>query len=189
MVSCTPQNQHFHFSFRHFASKIALSSKSAGERSHLVHFGYCRYVIKYLTRDMMDYHCLRVFRSRDRRIGKHLPGFSIFRIRVHGCSDAEPCRVPIQSPSWRSFLLTINLSHARQVTYEVWGFHVTDGDVSNDWWEYNVCFCRDGNWNNWSSIDEFCSAKISACRAISLPWMRKIICAEKESGPPQEATP
>ena len=33
------------------------------------------------------------------------------------------------------------------------------------------------------------SAKISACRAISLPRMRKIMCAEKEPGPPQEATP
>jgi len=31
--------------------------------------------------------------------------------------------------------------------------------------------------------------KISACRAMSLPRMRKIICAEKESGPPPEATP
>ena len=48
-------------------------------------------------RDMMDYHCLRVFRSHDRRIGKHSPGFSVFQTRVHGCSDAEPCRVPIQS--------------------------------------------------------------------------------------------
>ena len=31
--------------------------------------------------------------------------------------------------------------------------------------------------------------KISACRATSLPRMRKIICAEKEPAPPQEATP
>ena len=31
--------------------------------------------------------------------------------------------------------------------------------------------------------------KKRACRAISLPRMRKIICAEKEPGPPQEATP
>ena len=30
--------------------------------------------------------------------------------------------------------------------------------------------------------------KISACRATSLPRMRKIICAEKEPRPPQEAT-
>ena len=44
--------------FRPFVGKIALSSKSTGERSHLVHFGhYCHYVIKYLMRDMMDYHC------------------------------------------------------------------------------------------------------------------------------------
>ena len=31
--------------------------------------------------------------------------------------------------------------------------------------------------------------KIGACRATALPRMRKIICAEKEPGPPQEATP
>ena len=117
-VFCTPQNQHFHFSFRHFASKIAISSKSAGERSHLVHFGYCRYVIKYLTRDMMDYHCLRVFRSRDRRIGKHSPGFSVFRTIVYGCSDPEPSVFRSRTPSWRSFLLTIKLK-LKQVTYEV----------------------------------------------------------------------
>ena len=44
--------------FRPFVGKIALSSKSTGECSHLVHFGhYCHYVIKYLMRDMMDYHC------------------------------------------------------------------------------------------------------------------------------------
>ena len=30
---------------------------------------------------------------------------------------------------------------------------------------------------------------VSAGRATSLPRMRKIICAEKEPGPPQEATP
>ena len=43
--------------------------------------GYCHYVIKYPMRDMMDCHCLRVFRSRDRRIGKHSPGFSVFRTK------------------------------------------------------------------------------------------------------------
>ena len=48
------------------------------ENSHLVHFGYCHYVTKYLMHDMMDYHCLRVFRSHNRRIGKHLPSFSVF---------------------------------------------------------------------------------------------------------------
>ena len=46
---------------------------------------------------MMDYHCLRVFRSCVKRIGKHSPGFSMFRTRVHGCSDAELCWVPTQS--------------------------------------------------------------------------------------------
>ena len=54
-------------------------------------------VIEYLMRDMMNYYCLRVFRSRVKRIGKHSPGFSTFRTRVHGCSDAELCCVPIQS--------------------------------------------------------------------------------------------
>ena len=29
-------------------------------------------------RDMMNYHCLRVFRSRVKRIGKHSSGFSMF---------------------------------------------------------------------------------------------------------------
>ena len=89
-VFCTPQNQHFHFSFRHFASKIALSSTSSGEGSHLVHFGYCQYVIKYLMRDMMDYHCLRVFRSRDRMIGKHSPGIFLY-------SESEGMAVPMLS--------------------------------------------------------------------------------------------
>ena len=46
--------------------------------SHLVQFAYCHYVIKYFMRDMMNYHCLRVFRSRGKRIGKHSPGFSMF---------------------------------------------------------------------------------------------------------------
>ena len=33
------------------------------------------------------------------------------------------------------------------------------------------------------------ATKKSACQATSLPRMRKIICIEKEPGPPQEATP
>ena len=36
----------------------------------LLLFAYCHYVIKYFMRDMMNYHCLRVFRSRVKRIGK-----------------------------------------------------------------------------------------------------------------------
>ena len=51
------------------------------------------------------------------------------------------------------------------------------------------CLCRDDSGNNWPSIDDFYSAKISACRVTSLPRMQKTICAEKEPGPPQEATP
>ena len=153
LVSYTPHNQHSHFWFRPFAGKIAFSLKSTGERSHLVHFSYCHYAIKYLISDMMDCHCLRVFRSRDRRIGKrspstgkcnhlvhfvcchyvikyfmrdmtnyhclrvlrsdvrrigiHSPVFCVcvFRTRLHGCSDAEPCRVPIQSTVVAIFLL------------------------------------------------------------------------------------
>ena len=76
-----------------------------GKCSHLVQFGYCHYVIKYPMRDMMNYHCLRVFRSRVKRIGKHLPGFSMFRTSVRGCSDAEFCCVPIQSTGGAIFLL------------------------------------------------------------------------------------
>ena len=87
LVSCTSHNQHFDFWFRPFAGKIALSSKTTGKRSHLVHFGYCHYVIKYLMRDMMNYHYLRLFRSRVRTIGKHSPGFSAFPTRVHGCTQ------------------------------------------------------------------------------------------------------
>ena len=97
LVSCTPHNQHFHFWIRLFAGKIALSSKTTGQCSHLVHFGSCHNAIEYLMRDMMNYHCLWVFRRRVKRIGKHSPDFSMFRTRVHGCSDAELCRVPIQS--------------------------------------------------------------------------------------------
>ena len=62
-------------------------------------------VIEYLMRDMMNYYCLRVFRSRLKKIGKHSPGFSMFRTRVHGCSDAELCCVPIQSTVGAIFLL------------------------------------------------------------------------------------
>ena len=85
--------------------KIAFSSKTTGKRNLLVHFCYCRYVITYLMRDMMNYHCLRVFRSRGKRIGKHSPGFSMFRTTVHGCSDAELCHVAIQSTVGAIFLL------------------------------------------------------------------------------------
>ena len=62
-------------------------------------------VIEYLMRDMMNYHCLRVLRSHVRRIGKQSPGFSVFRTREHGCFDAEPCSVPIQSTVVAIFVL------------------------------------------------------------------------------------
>ena len=78
-----------------------------------MHFGYCHYIIKYLMREMMDYHCLRVFRSRDRRIGKYSPGFSVFRTGVHGCSDAEPCRVPIQS-TFVEIVFVFNFSYLKR---------------------------------------------------------------------------
>ena len=134
LVSCTPHNQHFHFWFRLFAGKIALSLKWTGKRNHLVHFDYCHYVIKYLMREMMNYHCLRVFRSRVRRIGKHSPRFSVFRTRVHGCSDAELCRVSIQRTVGAIFLLGnywISIGHARQVINEVWRFRVTESSNVN----------------------------------------------------------
>ena len=68
----------FIFDFGLLQAKLHLiSSKTTGKRNHLVEFGYCHYVIKYLMRDMMNYHCLRVLRSRIRRIGKHSPGFSV----------------------------------------------------------------------------------------------------------------
>ena len=44
------------FDFDPFAVKIALSSKTTRKCSHLVHFGYCHSVIKYLMRDMTNYH-------------------------------------------------------------------------------------------------------------------------------------
>ena len=87
------------------ADEIAVFKKT-GKCSHFVQFSYCQYVLKYFTRDMMNYHCLRVFRSRVKRLGKHSPGFSMFRTRVHGCSDAELCCVPIQSIVWAIFLLS-----------------------------------------------------------------------------------
>ena len=123
----TSQSTFSFFWFRPFAGKIALSSKTTEERSHLLHFGYCHYAIKYLMRDMMNYHCLRVLRSRVRRIGKHSPGFSVFRTRLHGCSDAKPCRVPIQSTVVAFFFLAISVIHARQVINEVWRFSLIDG--------------------------------------------------------------
>ena len=55
------------------------------------------FVIKYLMCDMMNYHFLKVFGTRVRRIGKHSPVFSVFRTRVPGSSDTELRRVPIQS--------------------------------------------------------------------------------------------
>ena len=91
--------------FGRLQAKLHFLQKTTGQCNHLVHFGSCRYVIEYLMRDMMDYHCLRVFRSRVKRIGKHSPGFSVFRTRVHGCSNAGLCRVPIQSTVGAIFLL------------------------------------------------------------------------------------
>ena len=95
----------FIFDFGRLQAKVALSSKTTGKCSYLVQFAYCHYAIKYFMRDMMSYHCLRIFRSRVKMIGKHSPGFSMFRTRVHGCSDAELCCVPIQSTVGAIFLL------------------------------------------------------------------------------------
>ena len=90
---CTPHNQHFHFWFRPFAGKIALSSKTTGKCSHLVHFGYCHSVIKHLMRNMMNYHCLRVFRSRVKRQENTRPVFI--------CSEPECMAVPCSDPEHR----------------------------------------------------------------------------------------
>ena len=94
--------------------------------SHLVHFCYCHYAIKYLMRDMMNYHCLRVLRSRVRRIGNTRPVFL--------CSEPECMTVPMLSravfrsraPSWRFFFLAISIIHARQVINEFWRFSLID---------------------------------------------------------------
>ena len=111
---------------------------------------------------MMNYHCQRVFRSRVRRIGKRWPGFSVFRTRVHSCSVFQT-----RAPSWRLFLLTINIGHARRVTYEASWFHVTDGGVCSDWGEFNGCLCRDGNGNNCPSIGDFYSATTTTTTTLT----------------------
>ena len=79
---------------------IKKKKKKTGKRNHLVHFS-CQFVVKYLMCDMMNYHCLKVFGTRVRRIGKQSPVFSVFRTRVHGCSDAELVRVPCCDPEHR----------------------------------------------------------------------------------------
>ena len=90
------------------AKSLSLSSKTTGKRNHLKHFCYCHYVIKYLMRDMMHYHCLRVLRSHVRRIGKHsirffcVPNQSAWLFR---CLSRAVFRS--RAISWRSFLLTI----------------------------------------------------------------------------------
>ena len=95
----------FIFDFGRLQAKLHFLQKTTRQCSHLVHFGSCHYVIEYLIRDMMNYHCLRVFRRRVKRIGKHSPDFFMFRTRVHGCSDAELCCVPIQNTVGAIFLL------------------------------------------------------------------------------------
>ena len=112
----TPHNRHFHLRFRTFAGKIALSSKTTGKCNHLVHFSCCQFVNKYLVCDMMNYHCLKVFGTCIRRIGKHSPIFCV-------CSEPECMAVPILScavfwsraPSEQFFFLAIIISQARQV--------------------------------------------------------------------------
>ena len=51
--------------------------------------------------------------------------------------------------------------------------HMESEGVCSDWGECKGCFCWDGSGNNWPSIDDFYSAKISACWTTSLPRMRK----------------
>ena len=88
--------------------------KNDRKHSHFVHLGYCHYVTKYLISDMMNYNYLRVLRNRVRRIGKHSPGFSVFRTRVRFSPDADRA-VPCSDPEHN----TISISHARQVYQRV----------------------------------------------------------------------
>ena len=75
----------------------------------------CYYVIKYLMRDMMNYHCLRVLRSRVRRIGIFL------------CSEPECMAIPMLSwavfrsraPSLRFFFLAVSISHTLSLIH-IW---------------------------------------------------------------------
>ena len=86
------------------------------KRNHLVPFGYCHYVIKYLKSDMMNYYCLRVFRSRVRSIGKHSPGFLCSELECMAAVPTLSCAMfRSRSQSGRFFFLPISISHARQV--------------------------------------------------------------------------
>jgi len=71
-------------------------------------------------RHMMNYHCLRVFRSRVKRIGKPCTS------PVFLCSEPESMAVPMLScavfrsrpPSRRFFFLAVSISHYTQVVNE-----------------------------------------------------------------------
>ena len=100
LVSCTPHNQHFRFLFRPIAGKIALQKRQDNAVT------WCILVlVAMLLNISCVIWCLRVFRSRVKRIEKHSTGFSMFRTRELGCSDAELCCVPIQTTVGAIFLL------------------------------------------------------------------------------------
>ena len=115
---CTSQST-FSFLISGFCSQNCTFLKNEEKRNHLVHFCYCHYVIKYLMRDIMNYHCLRVLRSRDRRIGKQSPGFSVFRNRVMAVRMLSRALFRSRAPSGRYSFLAISIIHARQVINKV----------------------------------------------------------------------
>ena len=124
LVSCTPHNQHFlFFLFRPFAGKMHFLQK---RQDNAVTWCILVLVAMLLNISCVIW-CLRVFRSRVKRIEKHSTGFSMFRTREHGCSDAELCCVRYRAPSGRFFFLPISISHARHVVNEVGRFSLTDG--------------------------------------------------------------
>ena len=108
--------------------RLHFLKKTTGQCSHLVHFDFCHYVIEYLMRDMMNYHRLRVFRRRIKRIGKHSPGYIYISIPECMAVPMLSCAVfRSRAPSGGFFFLPISISHARQVVNEVGRFSLTDG--------------------------------------------------------------
>ena len=98
-----------------------------------------------------------------RRIGKHwlAPGFSVFRTRVHGCSHAELCHVPVPERHLRG-----DCSFWQLLTYVIPGRLLTRSEDST--WQMEVSTVSEGNImdvstemevDNWPPIDDFHSAK------------------------------
>ena len=70
----TSHSQHFQSCFGPFADNISLFffflKRVEGGFNHMVRFGYCQLVFKYLMSNVMKLYCLRVFRGDVRRTGK-----------------------------------------------------------------------------------------------------------------------